>query len=602
MLRLIGAAALLGSAFAQNGTLPQIDLGYEVYQAAGFNVCHRMGYKSFFQVRSLFLTRIVGHRKVLQLLKHSIRSTARRQLAVCSSSSSCRESPHCQQGQCIEVRTSSRDPEMTIPPPLVKIAIFSLHCVAVDMITFPYAYVHRICPQANPAWGLVASAFITSTLLGTPYNTSQIYTPPGAKSSSPVPQADPRESEDCLFLDVFVPEDVLVWIYGGGDTAGNKNNNPAGLIAASGTPSNGDVIYVAMNYRLGALGFQAGPTFNAEGGTSNAALYDQRFALEWVQKYIHLFGGDKNRVTVFGESAGGGSIMHQITAFGGLKGKAPFQQAVPQSPGWSPVQSNVQTENVYQRFLNLTNSKSLADLRALSSEAVMRANAQQVAYDADYGQFIYGPVVDGNFAPLQPGQLLAQGRFDKDVKIMVGHNANEGQYFTPPYTTSNEALQIQLKKAFPTTPQQSLDTISNTLYPAVFDGSYPYTDQYSRARLIISEGIFTCNTNYLSTALGNQSYSYLFAVPPAYHGQDVPYTYYTGGALSQSVINRTVAVALQEFITSFAEDGRPAADGVRQFNMYGPDAAVLELNITGIDEVRDSNANARCNWWQKALF
>lgn len=473
----------------------------------------------------------------------------------------------------------------------------------------------RICPQAGPAWGQAATQFLGSILLGSPINSTQIYTPPGANSSSPIPARDPRESEDCLFLDVFVPEDVLskagqgfgapvlVWIYGGGYTGGTKNNNPAGLIAASGNASNGDVIYVAMNYRLGALGFSSGPSFNAEGGVSNLALYDQRFALEWVQKYIHLFGGDKNRVTVFGESAGGGSIMHQITAYGGLKGKVPFQQAVPQSPGWSLVQSNVQMENTYQNFLRLTNSTSLANLRALPSAAIIRANAQQIAYDSSWGSYSYGPVVDGNFVPLQPGQLLAQGRFDKDVRVMVGHNANEGTYFTPPFVRSDETLKAQLKSAFPVTPQQSLDYITQTLYPPVFDGSYPYRDQYSRASLIISEGIFTCNTNYLSTAFGNKTYSYLFAVPPAFHGIDIPYTYYTGGAASPlEVANRTIAIALQKFITSFAEEGRPAADGIRQFNMYGSDAAVLRLNVTGVDQIRDSNANARCRWWQKALY
>lgn len=250
-----------------------------------------------------------------------------------------------------------------------------------------------------------------------------------------------------------------------------------------------------------------------------------------------------------------------------------------------------------------TGATSLAELRNLSSDVVIKANAQQVAYDATYGQFVYGPVVDGNFVPLQPGQLLAQGRFDKDVRVMVGHNANEGQYFTPPYITSNEALKAQLKSAFFSAPDQSIDYITDVLYPPIFDGTYAYTDQYSRARLIISEGVFTCNTNYLSTALNNETYSYLFAVPPAFHGQDVPYTYYTGGALSPTgVVNRTVAIALQDFITSFAENGKPEAEGIRQFNMYGPDASVLDLNITGIDEVRDSNANARCNWWQLALY
>jgi carboxylesterase type B len=418
-------------------------------------------------------------------------------------------------------------------------------------------------------------------------------------------------------LDVFVPEDVLskagkgygapvlVWIYGGGYTAGEKNNNPAGLLAASNSSTNGDVIYVAMNYRLGAMGWMGGPSFQAEGGVSNLGLYDQRFALEWVQENIHLFGGDKNRVTVFGESAGGGSIVHQITAYGGTNGSAPFQQAVPQSPGWLPTTSVVTQEDIYQKFLSLTNTTSLAELRALPSKEIIRANAQQVAYDSAYGSFTYGPVVDGLFAPQQPAQLLAQGRFDHNVRVMVGHNANEGLLFTPLYIPSEDALDAQIQAAFSNAPPSSINYITQTLYPPVFDGSLGYTNNVERGSLIISEGVFTCNTNYLSRAYGNQTYSYLFAIPPAIHGQDIPYTYYDGGARSSSptgVQNVTVARALQEFITSFAETGVPDAEGVKQFNMYGSDANVLELNVTGVMDVRDSNANARCAWWQKALY
>jgi carboxylesterase type B len=85
--------------------------------------------------------------------------------------------------------------------------------------------------------------------------------------------------------------------------------SPGGLLRRS----NDSIIYVALNYRLGAFGWLAGPDFEEQGGNSNAGLLDQRLAIEWVKKYIHLFGGDCNDVTLIGESAGGSSIEHQIT-------------------------------------------------------------------------------------------------------------------------------------------------------------------------------------------------------------------------------------------------------------------------------------------------
>ncbi|EOA89558.1 hypothetical protein ACJQWK_02974 [Exserohilum turcicum] len=552
MLRLATAAALLGATYAQyaqQSPLPTVDLGYQVYRAAGFN--DSGNFYNFSNIR--YAAPPVG-----------------------------------------ELR-------FALPQPPAE-----------NRSSINHGHVARICPQSNPAWNALAAQALGALTLGLP-PPNVTYVPPGANASSPLPKPDPRESEDCLFLDVFAPKQifeqagkgpgapVLVWIYGGGYTGGSKNYNPAGLLAASGNKTQGDIIYVAMNYRLGALGWLSGPTFQAEGGVSNLGLYDQRMALEWIQKNIHLFGGDKNRVTILGESAGGGSIMHQITAYGGTNGPPPFQQAVPQSPGWLPISSSVIQENTYNTFLNLTNATSLAQLRALSSEEVIRASAQQVQYYSPYGAYTYGPVVDGLFTPLQPAQLLAQGRFYKDVRVMVGHNANEGLLFTPTSLTTDASLAERLAEAYPATPKSSIDYVLHTLYPPVFDGSYGYKTNFQRATLINAEGTFTCNTWYLGRAFGNETYSYLFAVPPAIHGQDIAYTYYAGGA-SSSVTNTTVAIAMQEFITSFAETGVTAAKGIQQFNMYGPDAKVLELNVTGIEEIHDSNANARCAWWQKALY
>lgn len=180
---------------------------------------------------------------------------------------------------------------------------------------------------------------------------------------------------------------------------------------------------MSFNYRLGALGWLSGPTFQ-ENGTANAGLHDQRFALEWIQKNIHLFGGDKDRVTVFGESAGGGSVMHQITAYGGNKGPVPFAQALPQSPGWIPIVSNQQQEQTFNDFLSFANVTSLAEARELSTEQVILANAQQIG-GAPFGQFVYGPTVDGDFVPTLPGVALLHGQYPKDLKVMVGHNAQE---------------------------------------------------------------------------------------------------------------------------------------------------------------------------------
>ena len=94
---------------------------------------------------------------------------------------------------------------------------------------------------------------------------------------------------------------------------GINDGLPAGLIANSQQRGREGIIYVAFNYRLGAFGFISGPAVKQGGGVENAALYDQKFALEWVQRHISKFGGDPKRVTVAGESAGGGSVLYQVS-------------------------------------------------------------------------------------------------------------------------------------------------------------------------------------------------------------------------------------------------------------------------------------------------
>ena len=356
-----------------------------------------------------------------------------------------------------------------------------------------------------------------------------------------------------------------------------------------------------MNYRLGALGWLAGPTLQGAGGVSNAGLYDQRLALDWIQKNIHLFGGDPNKVTVMGESAGGGSIEFQLTAFGGQR-KAPFQQIIPQSPGFLPIASQYVQENSTQTFLSLLNVSSIAEARQLDSSAVISANRLQVG-GAPYGSFVYGPVADGVFAPALPSLLLNAGAFSKNISVLVGHNTNEAPSFTPPFVQTQAQTQAFLLVNYPSIPPQSLNYILNVLYPAVFDGTYGYRSNLERLFLLIGESSFTCNTNYISKAYNNQTYNYEFEVPPALHGFDVAYTFYNGQGTNISAgLFAPVAEAHQAYITNFVKTGNPNGVGVPSFPMQGMNASMNGLNVTGIMTKRDPTSNPRCAWWQKALL
>ena len=129
--------------------------------------------------------------------------------------------------------------------------------------------VGRICPQASPAWEALALLFLPAYLTGQPFNIS-VAEAALANGTQSLPAIDPRTTEDCLFLDVAVPKTifdgrtskenntsgapVLVWIYGGGYTAGEKSGfgayNPAGLLKASQVSGSEGVVYVALNYRV----------------------------------------------------------------------------------------------------------------------------------------------------------------------------------------------------------------------------------------------------------------------------------------------------------------------------------------------------------------
>ncbi|KAG9239279.1 prolyl oligopeptidase-like protein [Amylocarpus encephaloides] len=502
---------------------------------------------------------------------------------------------------------------------------------------------NAICPQINPLWATSQTPFIVSYLLGG--NTSQYtnsepsFTPANLSS---VPPPAPAVSEDCLFLDVVVPESifnskkgkgkekgpwdvrckpgrkceeegeghesnggapVMVWIYGGGYTAGSKmgTENPAGLLARSREGGDEGVIYVAMNYRLGVFGWLAGN----ENVTANAGLLDQRLALEWVQENIHLFGGDPSRVTVFGESAGGGSIMHHITSYGG-KGTVPFQQAIPQSPGFFLYLPS-QNKELFAQVLG--NASSIADrpirtadeLRGLSYDELYNLNKMMVGL-ATYGMFTFGPVVDDSpnaYVPDLPGRLISQGKLH-NVPVLASQNSNEGLLFTPPFIQNQDIYKEFVGGAFPTANDSTISHIANELYPPLFNGSEPYSTQIQRTALTVADISFTCNAYWLRSYL-TKSYGYLFSVPPGFHGQDIAYTYFNGDTSTLNAgasVNATVAMTLQRYLTTFAMKGIP--EGIPSYKSNMTLANVGNTNLGGL--VHDPAARSQCDFWIEAPY
>jgi carboxylesterase type B len=417
----------------------------------------------------------------------------------------------------------------------------------------------------------------------------------------------------------------MVWIHGGGQISGEKAQlDASGLIKRSMDEGDG-IIFVELNYRvsikipmeyeapqtnltllkLGAFGWLAGDV--KSDGIANAGLYDQRFALKWVSDNIHLFGGDRAQVTVIGESAGGSSIIHQITAYGGAKGPAPFQRVILQSAGWVPVITEKQQDDTMTQFLSLLGVTTIQDARKLSADKLIAANAYQVYYSV-WGQFTYGPVVDYSFVLTFPWRLLLENKFDHDVKIMIGYNSHEGLLFTSPDSRNSSAFEDFVLAASPSIPVEIAEYIANFVYPPIYDGSYGYTDPVQRVALFVQEWALVCNDDYLRRAYHDKTYAYMFSIPPGLHGQDVPYTFYEQGSTLTSILfgipvsNVTVALAMQDWFTSFAQQGEPESDLAPEFPQNGPHARLMDIQQNNFKIIHDPTDNSRCRFWQTVPY
>lgn len=262
------------------------------------------------------------------------------------------------------------------------------------------------------------------------------------------------QSEDCLLLDVLVPSSpkkirgglpVMLQIHGGGYTIGSAEFYPGDAMVAA---SEGGLIYVSIQYRLGVFGFLGGSDVKAN-GVQNAGLYDQRLAIEWVSRNIGAFGGDPNKITIWGGSAGGGSVTYQLMAGGGL-GVPPFRAAIAEYPWWQPLLNSSTQELQYRVALNAAGCSDVNCLRRLSDADLTMVgqadfNNSYPGPGDGYGSFWFGPVVDGEFLRDLPDIAFKKGNYYK-VPLMVDREGYEGLIFSNSSQTSQieETIDVSL--------------------------------------------------------------------------------------------------------------------------------------------------------------
>ncbi|NPV59436.1 MAG: carboxylesterase family protein [Actinobacteria bacterium] len=388
-------------------------------------------------------------------------------------------------------------------------------------------------------------------------------------------------SEDCLYLNVWTPAEspgqglpVMVWIHGGAfkSGAGSLPIYEGSNLARKG------VVVVTINYRLGALGLMAHPLLSAEsphGVSGNYGLLDQVAALRWVRENIDAFGGDPGNVTVFGESAGGMSILDLMVS---PLAEGLFHRAIVESGPLLELGLSVNKtptlreqeeigEDISEKLGCDEAEDELAALREVSPDKLIEASSSQNEF---FSPINLSPNVDGYFLTEPPVEAFAAGR-QHAVPLLTGINANEGTVFIPDVTLQQYRLMAGYLYG------DHADEVMSLFPAATEDEVKPALDKVITQMGFASSARFTAEC---MEKVGMPAYLYLFTRATrderaqalgSFHGLEIMYVF---GNLDKVELrgvddeDRALSEAMMSYWTAFARGGDPNGPGAPSWPAY----------------------------------
>ena len=408
--------------------------------------------------------------------------------------------------------------------------------------------------------------------------------------------------EDCLYLNVWTPHlnagdlPVMVFIHGGGNQQGGASQKAGGITMYHGKnlSERGNVVVVTIQYRLGPLGFLVHPGLDAEnekGISGNYGILDQILALKWVQQNISFFGGDPDKVMIFGESAGGVDVGDLLVSplASGLFHRAAIQSAVAVVSSYSDAQSKgIDFVNRYQPAGN--DSGKIEAMRNIPAETLIKDMESPIQGGLVKSE--WHPALDGVVFTDFPMTKVQLGDFNK-VPLIIGSNADEMSVSAP--TVVTPAL---------------LNLLVQTLIPAQYRSQvlnlYPPGETNEQARKsyvgILTDSQFSLPVRRTAQCISlNQdepvwryflTFKHTLALLEkygSYHGMELLYLFNNwentllGGGIFFQPQDDSLQNVLLNYWVNFARTGNPNAKGMENWPQYSAsEDCYLEINATPI--------------------